>query len=234
MSYCVNCGVELDKTCKACPLCNVPVVNPIQPVDTLSLAPYPKEKGQVSPAIHSDLAILLSVVYSATAIVCGVLNLFVFGGSVWSFYIIGICILLWIFSVPAFIYTKLPIYLSILLDGMAVAFYIGLIAYSFPGDGWYFNIALPIVVTITAFTNFFAFFNRRNNSSILSQAVLVFAGIGLVSVEIEILIHRYFDSKIYLTWAAVVLTCCAIIVVALLTIIKRSRLREEVRRRMHI
>ena len=22
MSYCVNCGVELDKTCSVCPLCN--------------------------------------------------------------------------------------------------------------------------------------------------------------------------------------------------------------------
>lgn len=234
MSYCVNCGVELDKTCKTCPLCNVPVVNPIQPVDTVSQAPYPKEKGQVTPAKHSDVAILLSVVYIATAIVCGVLNLFVLTIGAWSLYVIGICILLWIVSVPAFIYTKLPIYLSILLDGVAVAFYIGFIAYNFPGDGWYFNIALPIVVIMTAFTNLFAFLNRRNNSSILSQAVLVFAGIGLVSVEVEILIHRYFDNKIYLTWSAVVLTCCAIIVVALLTIIKRSRLREEVRRRMHL
>ncbi len=28
MSYCVNCGVELDKTCAVCPLCNTKVCNP--------------------------------------------------------------------------------------------------------------------------------------------------------------------------------------------------------------
>lgn len=28
MSYCVNCGVELEKGCPACPLCDTPVINP--------------------------------------------------------------------------------------------------------------------------------------------------------------------------------------------------------------
>ena len=28
MSYCVNCGVELDHTLKSCPLCETPVINP--------------------------------------------------------------------------------------------------------------------------------------------------------------------------------------------------------------
>ena len=28
MSYCVNCGVELEKSIRKCPLCNTPVINP--------------------------------------------------------------------------------------------------------------------------------------------------------------------------------------------------------------
>ena len=28
MSYCVNCGVELDASLEVCPLCNTPVLNP--------------------------------------------------------------------------------------------------------------------------------------------------------------------------------------------------------------
>ena len=43
MSYCVNCGVELDKTCSVCPLCNTKVINPNQPVNTVS--PKPKTAG---------------------------------------------------------------------------------------------------------------------------------------------------------------------------------------------
>jgi uncharacterized membrane protein YvbJ len=30
MSYCVNCGVELERSLKACPLCGVPVINPLE------------------------------------------------------------------------------------------------------------------------------------------------------------------------------------------------------------
>ena len=50
MSYCVNCGVELDKTCSVCPLCNTKVINPNQPVDTVSPKPYPVDKGYVDSA----------------------------------------------------------------------------------------------------------------------------------------------------------------------------------------
>ena len=31
MSYCVNCGVELEKSEKRCPLCGVEGINPAQP-----------------------------------------------------------------------------------------------------------------------------------------------------------------------------------------------------------
>ena len=30
MSYCVNCGVELEKDAKRCPLCTAPVINPFE------------------------------------------------------------------------------------------------------------------------------------------------------------------------------------------------------------
>ncbi len=42
MSYCVNCGVELDRSEKACPLCGVEVLNPRQPYDDQAPRPYPK------------------------------------------------------------------------------------------------------------------------------------------------------------------------------------------------
>ena len=42
MSYCVNCGVELDAAIKSCPLCGVTVINPCQP-EMAAAAPYPKK-----------------------------------------------------------------------------------------------------------------------------------------------------------------------------------------------
>ena len=75
MSYCVNCGVELDKTCSVCPLCNTRVINPNQPVDTVSPKPYPVNKGYVDSGIRKETAILMAVCLATTAVVCGLLNL---------------------------------------------------------------------------------------------------------------------------------------------------------------
>ena len=74
MSYCVNCGVELDKTCSVCPLCNTKVINPNQPVDTVSPKPYPVDKGYVDSGIRKETAILMAVCLATTAVVCGLLN----------------------------------------------------------------------------------------------------------------------------------------------------------------
>ncbi len=106
MSYCVNCGVELDKTCSVCPLCNTRVINPNQPVDTVSPKPYPVNKGYVDSGIRKETAILMAVCLATTAVVCGLLNLLFITFSHWSFYVIGICIVLWIFCLPVFFPTK--------------------------------------------------------------------------------------------------------------------------------
>lgn len=47
MSYCVNCGVELDASLEACPLCNTPVVNPKDFAPQNPFPSFPREKGQV-------------------------------------------------------------------------------------------------------------------------------------------------------------------------------------------
>lgn len=51
MSYCVNCGVELDSTASFCPLCRTPVVNPRQPVDTGSPPPLPHRTAGGAPRL---------------------------------------------------------------------------------------------------------------------------------------------------------------------------------------
>ena len=68
MSYCVNCGVELDPSLTSCPLCNTPVVNPNETNTEKPDSPYPTDKGQVEMVKRKDLGILLSVVLSATSI----------------------------------------------------------------------------------------------------------------------------------------------------------------------
>ncbi len=234
MSYCVNCGVELDKTCKVCPLCNTKVINPKQPLDTSSPKPFPTLEGHTETVPRSDITILMTVILAATAVVCGLLNLFIFQYGSWSLYVIGICVVLWIFFLPLFFPAGFNPYVSLFLDGLSIVMYFGIIAWLHPGNGWYFHLAVPIIGIVTMLILIFAFCLRYRHRSILSMAAVIVGEIAVLTVGIELLIHNYYGEPLFLSWSAVVLTCSLIIDGALITILRRSGLRNEVRRRMHI
>lgn len=234
MSYCVNCGVELDRTAKRCPLCNTPVINPKELIDASSPAPYPKISGQVEQIKHTDLAILLFSVLGSTSAACGLINFFVVNSSPWSLYIIGVCFMLWVFFIPAILYTRLPIYVSLFLDGVAVAIYCYLISLNTSSRAWFADLAIPIIASLTLLIILFAFLIRNVHSSILSIAIYLFTEIGIFVVCLELMIRSYLNLEFGISWSAIVLICCVCIDIVLLTIITRSRLREAVRRRMHL
>ncbi len=233
MSYCVNCGVELEASLRECPLCHTPVINPMEAGKDTPPSPYPTDKGQVEEVKRKDLGILLSVVLTATAGTCFLLNLLVFDHSLWSLQVIGICICLFVFTFPMVYYRKTPTAVSLLADGIAVAVYLYMISYLTPSDTWFWQLGLPIVVLIILNTEIFTFLARLVPFSLLSGALCLFIEIPLFCAALEIMIRRMLLDPIRLTWSAVVLTVCAIIDVALVTILVKKRLRNEVRRRLH-
>ena len=234
MSYCVNCGVELDSSLQECPLCHTPVINPKEAGREIPTSPYPTDKGQVEVVKRKDLGILLSVVLTATGVTCLLLNLLVFGQSLWSLLVIGICICLFVFTFPAVYYSKTPIYISLLADGIAVAVYLYMIAYLTPSTDWFWQLGLPLVMLVTLCMEIFTFLLKKIPFSVLSGALCLFIEIPLFCASLELLIRRMLYDPLRLTWSAVVLTVCVIIDVALITILVKKRLRNEVRRRLHI
>ena len=93
MSYCVNCGVELEASLKECPLCHTPVINPSDLGKEPTASPYPTDKGQVEVVKRKDLGILISVVLSATSVTCLLLNLLVFDATLWSLLVTALVVL---------------------------------------------------------------------------------------------------------------------------------------------
>lgn len=232
MSYCVNCGVELEPSLKECPLCNTPVINPSQIAPAAS-SPYPASKGQVEVVKSKDLGILLSVVLSAASITCLLLNLLVFPNSRWSLMVIGICICLFFFAFPAVIYTKISVYASLLADGISVGLYLYLITYLTVSDEWFWQLGLPIVVAVTICVEIFSFLCTKLPFTILSGSLCLFIETPVFCIVLELLIRRFCEDPLRISWSAVVLTVCVIIDIALITILAKKRLRNEVRRRLH-
>lgn len=234
MSYCVNCGVELDSSDKECPLCNTPVINPRE-LKGLAGAeqPFPQTKGQVEVVKRKDLGILLSTVVLATAITCGILNAFVFTGNLWSLAVIGVCAILWVIMIPAVIYDKQSVYLSLLLDGAAVVLYLYMLTYLTGSKGWFWGLGLQITALVTVIAEVFTVCVRKLPKSFLTITLYFFTAAGLLCMGLEILIDRYVSGKIALSWSAVVLTVCAILDIAVITMLSSRRMRGAVRKRLH-
>lgn len=233
MSYCVNCGVELCDSAKECPLCNTPVINPRKPGQGQGISPFPEEKGQVETVKRKDWGILLSTVVLATAITCGLLNLLVFNMTAWSLAVIGVCVIVWVIFIPAVIYTKQSVYVSVLFDGAAVGIYLYMLAYMVHSFDWFWKLGLPITVWLTVIVEGFLFCLKKLPKSFLTRGLYTFTALGILCVGLEILIDYFLKGSISLLWSAVVLTVCSIIDIAIITMLSRRRLRNAVRKRLH-
>lgn len=234
MSYCVNCGVELDRTARFCPLCHTPTANPNQPVDQDSPKPFPAQRGEVPPVSRWELALLLSAMFFSVGLCCAVLNIFLQSDRVWSLYVIGAAVMLWIWFVPPLLMRGMHLLLRLMLDVAAVGIYIFLISVDLNGREWFLHLALPIVLLAGAIMLFLGLTIQGRKRSILSRVTLVIVSVGFFVAGIEFFVDRYVMGVWSPSWSIVVLAVCAALVIPLLIVRRVPSLREEVRRRFHM
>ena len=233
MSYCVNCGVELEKSLDSCPLCNTPVVNPRELNTAPEMSPFPRAKGDVEEADRKDAAIFISIVLVATALGCGLLNWQVFTKNLWSVPVIGVCVVFWVMMIPVCIYRKASVYLSLLLDGAAVALYLYMITWLTQENHWFYGLGIPIVVLIILLAELTALVFKIFPKSFLWRGLCVITAVGVGCTGLELLIDHYLNGTVIATWSAVVAVVCIIIDVMIILLLCRRKLRNEVRRRLH-
>lgn len=234
MSYCVNCGVELSDTARACPLCQTPVVNPSAPVDGSSPAPFSTQRVEVPNVPRWDMALLITAMLASVGICCGVLNLFLQAERLWSLYVIGAAIMLWIWFVPPLVLRGMHLCARLVLDVVAVAIYVYLISVDLSGSDWYWHLALPIILLGGAIVLVLGLNLRGRRRSMLTSVTLVVGCMGLFLLGVEIFVDWYLTAALDLSWSLVVLTVCAALVIPLIVVRRVPALREEVRRRFHM
>lgn len=233
MSYCVHCGVELDSSLRKCPLCNTPVLDPNNIPYFETSSPYPSQKGKVEPVRKKDAAIFVSVLLLAISIPCGLLNWLVFPAILWSLLVIGFCLVLWVICIPFIFCRKLSPYLAVLLDGLAVSFYLYLISLLTGSVNWLSYLGLPIATLFTVLLELFMLLILKVSHSFFSVTLYIFSAIPLSCIGIELLCRNFLDDPLRITWSAIVLTVCIVFIIAIVTILLLPRVREEARRRLH-
>lgn len=234
MSYCVNCGVELNPGAKECPLCRTPVVNPVCPVDEDAPSFFPTRREEVAPVSRREAALLLTSMLVSVAICCALLNLVFYSDFWWSLFIGGAMAMLWVWFVPPLLVQRMFIWVRLTLDVLAVGAYICLIAIALDGMGWFLGLALPIIAAAVLVIPLLYWIIRTRRCSLLVSAVLVLMAIGLFAVLTEFLCDEYLKGEWVPGWSMVVLASCAGLSIPLIIVRRVPSLREEARRRFHM
>ena len=232
MSYCVNCGVELDKNLKACPLCQTIVINPNERIVRENES-FPKHKGEVERAKRRDVGVLITIFLLATALTCGLLNLLVFDTVAWSPTVMGVCGFIWATLFPLMFYDQLPVYIYILFDGFMAGVSILTINIMTVSDAWAWELGIPIVALVTVVSELLAFAIKVLPRSFLTIMLYIFTAIATFCIGLELEIDHFLGNRMYPSWSAVVATVFVIFNAVIITLLCSKRLRAEVRRRLH-
>lgn len=235
MSYCVNCGVKLAASEEKCPLCNTVVINPNE-------TGQDKKEGAYSPRFEDysvrkiNVKYLVQIILSIIGIGVLVQTLcdFLISFSIsWSLYAIGAFGLLVCFVLPVLVKIKSP-YIATMIDLVAIALYIYMIALMTDGELWYYEFYLPLHLLSSIYVWCMVIFLRKKRRNYFRAGGASLLFVCLLLILIELLLDVFIVGKVYLIWSL----CCAplllAIAVLLLIIAARPKLREEMSRRLYM
>ena len=124
MSYCVNCGVELDSAAKKCALCETPVINPNIKDEEKQEPVFSSEAFEIPEGKKKKFfALLATTIIAIPQIISFLVNAFVLKENWWSLHVIGAGFLLWVIFILPFFLKKMRAYLMWAFDTVAVTIY---------------------------------------------------------------------------------------------------------------
>lgn len=219
MSYCVNCGVELDDSAKKCALCDTPVINPNKPnsADAETESPFGQIMHVPKQVKKRFVALVITLVMLIPCIVCFFVNAFVFKGSFWSVYVVATTFLLWILFVLPFFIKNYRAYFMWAFDTLAVSLYVYVFYVMGKGlDKWYTNCALPIILVNAFLVLAYLIWVRFKKRNSILKALVIFAEIAVTSFVTGLLLSVGTPWP-YMAEIGFTLALCILAVVGFLT-----------------
>lgn len=223
MSYCVNCGVELDVSAKKCVLCDTPVYNPKQPPEDVP-TPY-SDKVVLPPKVRRRFsAFLFSVILLLPNIVCLLIDLLVSkeNGLHWAHYVNTTSLLFWVLFLLPFLIEKVRAFVLILVDSIAILAYIFFFYHIFAQSAWFLRVALPLVLVLGIFACVTVeVFERKKPDWPVQAAVICFL-ISVYAAVCAASLYLYFATPLSLT-IPVVIGACSLTVGGFFIYVQNSR-----------
>lgn len=232
MSYCVNCGVELDDGVKKCPLCETEVINP-KKTSCEHVATYPvyvpPQKQKVK---KSTVVALISLIFALPVILTLISDLSINNAITWSEYVISSVIC-------AYLLVILPIVLRehtalyIMLMAVTAALYLMFINIK-TGGRWLLTFAAPILTATTAFVVLMVVLTREKKISKMTCLEISMIFVGLFCILTEFLINVTFLSRNVFVWSLYPAATFTIISIATATVTRNKPLMAKLEKKFFI
>ncbi|MGI6200621.1 MAG: DUF6320 domain-containing protein [Christensenellales bacterium] len=235
MSYCVNCGVELDKSLKRCPLCQTPVINPARPLEPVGAAPpYPARMAITVPKNTARVvAAGVSLLLLLPVLICLVVDYAIAGNPTWSWYVAGGIGLFWVVAVLPFLWKHGHPVFTIALDAASLWLFLALVEWASGTGGWFWPIAFPVTLVVALLAGVIYALLRRGRIQGLDAAAAVLLALGLLCMALEVLLNAYFARPMWPRWSLIPLAALGSLAVVCLVLSRNDRLRSELSRRLH-
>ena len=219
MSYCVNCGVELDLGAARCPLCGTPAWKP----DPDAPSYFPTKPAEVPPAsaprggraAHGDARVGIPVLRRAEPAAAHRAALVALrhrrGGDALD-----------LVRAARMLARRIPIFFRLTADVAAVGVYVFLISIDLSGGAWFRGFALPILGWACVLVFLLSFLLRGGRRSRLSAIAMCIGTVGLMALGVEYCMDRFFRAAWQPTWSLVVVVICVGLIIPLRVVAPRA------------
>lgn len=217
MSYCVNCGVELEEAADKCPLCDTPVINPrIHKEDDVSSS-YSDRLEEIPESMKRRYtAFIITIVMLIPNIVCFLVNILFKYDHSWVWFLNATSILIWTFIVLPLIRTKRAAALQTIIDAL-VSFGYAYVLFRLErargiipshGKGWLIECAVPVIVIVAVMIGFLIEWVRRKSPHWAIICIAISIEIILTSVSIDVTLVHYIKGSFMPSVSLIISACC--------------------------
>ena len=206
MAYCIHCGVELEQSLRACPLCGTPLPQTYWNEQAEPL--YPPQTELFAPPHPRAACVLLGALLACGMVICALVNILFTPAQRWAVLPVGILAVCEVALLPPLWARRLRV-THIGLDFIALSALLALLSYM-SGGGWFMPVVFPALAMGTLLVCALFALIRSARVYKLDGLSVGFIFAGLECVWIELLAGRM-QGAAGLSWSLVVLAGCAVL-----------------------
>ena len=224
MSYCINCGVELDEDITSCPLCGFTIGKEDKKISKDSSEHYPSDIILLhKKETRSHIWELTGVIAFSGIAVCTIVDLVIEKGLSWSLYADTAIMAAWIcLTLILLAFRKYFIIVpGLLITVLSMLFLFDIFS---PPVDWFYALGLPITIALFIAVSIVSFLWKVAHFKGFNILAFAFFVLSVFCLVTEVIIDKYMFNAIEIRWSAIV--AVSILPIALVLLFVHYRMKK--------